>query len=76
MANRPQKGSAAAAKHGVSDASIYKLEGQVRRHGRIRSQEAEDAGRREHEIETASWRNAPAVETDPSRLPGRLLCSN
>lgn len=33
-------------KHGVRDASIYKWKAKVRRHGRVRS---EDAGGREHE---------------------------
>lgn len=39
-------------KHGISDASIYNGS-QILRHGRVRSQAAEDAGGREHEAEAA-----------------------
>ena len=43
-------------KHGVSDASIYKWKAKYGRHGRLRGQTAEDAGRGEHAAETAAGR--------------------
>ncbi|WP_371259047.1 transposase [Ensifer sp. BR816] len=41
-------------KQAVSDAGIYKMESQVRRHARARSPAAEGAGGWEHEAEAAS----------------------
>jgi putative transposase len=45
-----------ARKHGVSEATLYKLEGQVRRHGGLRGQTAEATRGREREAEEAFGR--------------------
>ena len=61
-----------ARKHGVSEATLYQLEGQVRRHGCPGGQTAEAARGRERQTEEALAATAASPMSRPLLSPTRM----